>query len=459
MPHVILAFDRQTARSFDADGRMRVKDCILSTAEINPYYGKEIPGYESLGLKPETVYELYRDPAELKRAADTFNGVPLMIKHVPQTAADPRKEYIGGSVHSVRFDGKHLRGDLLVMDGHAIDLIQSEKLSDLSCGYRYKPDMVSGSADGKKYDGVMIGIEGNHVALVDDGRASNAHVADAALQPPQISTKGAIDMAFPNENGAPGAGAGAQPGSPEGEQNEQMNMQAIGQALKQIATLLQDIHGKVGASAPQADTAGADNTGMSEGENDPRAGMDEAEETEHEGKAKDEELSLEPATKEIKLNDGAEDESVDTDEGEKAYLDTKEQEGTPNRGNKTQFSQTGAMDAKSVRNVVANAVKAERERAHAAAEAKRDVMHVLGDIAMDDASDIYREALIQSGIDVAGVPKSGMRAIWQGVAQARAQVAGAAPRALAQGMAMDSASKNATSAVLSALAAKISVKG
>ena len=75
----------------------------------------------------------------------------------------------------------------------------------------------------------------------------------------------------------------AAPGSPEGEQNEQNNMAAIGAALKQIATLLQDIHGKVGAGMPpEGDTAGADN----EHESKPMLDNMGAEDGEEEGEVK-----------------------------------------------------------------------------------------------------------------------------------------------------------------------------
>lgn len=189
------AFDKKSARTFDADGRMRVRDCIISVAEVNPYYGKEIPGRERLGLDANTVYDLYRDPAELERAADSFNGLPLMIRHIAQTADEPRKEYIGGSVFNARYADGKLRADLLVMDAKAIEYIESGELADLSSSYRYTPDMSPGEADGRKFHGRMRGIEGNHVALVEDGRATGAHVADRALSSPT----GATDV-DPNPN-------------------------------------------------------------------------------------------------------------------------------------------------------------------------------------------------------------------------------------------------------------------
>jgi len=175
------AFDKQSARSFDSEGRMRVRNCVLSGSQINPYYGREIPGWQELGLVADKVYNLYRDPEALAAAADSFNGLPLMIRHVTQTANDPRKEHQGGSVFNVRYEHPYLRGDLLVSDGQAIEYVQSGLLADLSCSYRYKPEMIPGTVDGMPYDGRMVAIDGNHVALVEDGRATGAHVADSAL--------------------------------------------------------------------------------------------------------------------------------------------------------------------------------------------------------------------------------------------------------------------------------------
>lgn len=165
---------------------MRVRDCIISVAEINPYYGREIPGHVQLGLDANSVYDLYRHPDELAAAVDSFNGLPLMIRHVAQTADDPRKHDQAGSVFNARYDADagQLRADLLVSDAKAIELIASGQLADLSSSYRYTPDMTPGDWSGKKYHGSMRGIQGNHVALVEDGRATGAHVADSALSSP-----------------------------------------------------------------------------------------------------------------------------------------------------------------------------------------------------------------------------------------------------------------------------------
>ena len=479
MPKAFFAFDRQTARSRDADGRMRVKNCILSVAEVNPYYGREIPDADKLGLRPEQVYELYRDPEALAAGASSFEGLPLMIKHIAQTADEPRKEYIGGSVHNVEFDGKRLRGDLLVWDGEAIDLIESDALSDLSCSYRYKPVMRPGEAAGKKYDGVMTNVQGNHVALVDDGRATGAHVADAALQAPRNSdspTQGAQAMPL-EQPGAKAPEARPAPGSPAGEQNEQANMAMIGQALKQIGVVLQDIHAKIsgGVNAPAGEGEDNDPMGVQPQEGDEPDADDRARDAESEtdeermereareasGADRARDMELEPAVK------GAQDTEMQELGGEnggvKPPMPTAPNGGTPARGANEQPEQViGAMDARTVRIVntaVADALKRERARVEALSRAKEDVRYVLGpDLAMDSAADVYRAALVQSGVPDGEIPRGGEKAAWYGYSRAHAAGRGAVSRDVAT-MANDGAMKDQTQNRLTGLVSKIRVQG
>jgi uncharacterized protein len=465
------AFDKKTARSFDDEGRMRVKDCVLSTAEINPYRGREIPGYEDKGLDANKVYELYRDPDEMKKSVASFEGVPLMIKHIVQTAAAPQNDYIGGSVYGIDFDGKHLRGSLLVMDGKAIDLIESGELADLSCGYLYDPVMRSGEANGVQYDGVMTNIRGNHVALVDDGRASGAHVADSALvesgcnpQSPDPSMQGDSKMPFPekkegmdDESAVETAQAGnAPPGSPEGEQNEQSNMAMIGQALKHIAGLLENIHGRMGGDSGPVD--------KDEVEQDPAVGEPGMPSHVNE----DADLELDPAVgegEEMSMDgdlDGEEPSGVPA-EGSEADAPTfrPRQDGLGARGGPTPHA---AMDARSVQRHVAKqvdlAVKAERQRVMRVDEARRDVRAVLGDAyGLDSAAGLYRAALEQVGVDLKAVPKGGERAAWTGFKAAQVAAAGIRHGIVPNSHAMDSGSIKATQDRISALLGKISVKG
>ena len=174
-----LAFDR-SARRIDADGRLHVDRSHISKATVNPYYGKEIPGYEALGLQPDTVYRLFRDPVELERGAATFARLPILSEHVPVTVEAPRPDLVVGAIGSeITFTPPYLDADLCVWDATAIAGIETDKVRELSCAYRYVPVMEPGEFEGQPYDGRMTEIQGNHLALVEVGRAgSDVVVAD-----------------------------------------------------------------------------------------------------------------------------------------------------------------------------------------------------------------------------------------------------------------------------------------
>ena len=179
MPILRLAFDR-TARRIDADGRLHVDRSHISKATVNPYYGKEIPGFEALGLQPDKVYRLLRDPVELERGAPTFARLPILSEHVPVTVDAPRPDLVVGAIGSeITFSAPYLDADLCVWDATAIAGIETDKVRELSCAYRYVPVMEPGEFEGQAYDGRMTEIQGNHLALVEVGRAgSDVVVAD-----------------------------------------------------------------------------------------------------------------------------------------------------------------------------------------------------------------------------------------------------------------------------------------
>jgi len=187
-----LAFDR-SARRIDVDGRLHVDRSHISKSNISPYYGSEVPGFDVLGLKPEQVYRLLRDPVELERAAPTAARLPILSKHVPTTVDDPQTELVVGAIGSnVIFEAPYLDADLCVWDAAAIAGIDSEQIRELSMAYRYVPVMEAGEFEGEAYDGVMTEIQFNHLALVPVGRAgADVVVADSA---PIIFKESAMKM-------------------------------------------------------------------------------------------------------------------------------------------------------------------------------------------------------------------------------------------------------------------------
>ncbi len=189
--NIKLAFDR-SLRSIDHDGRMHVEISNISKAIVNPYRGSEIPNSEGLGLDPDQVYYLLRDPAELAKAAATFNNIPILDRHVPVHVTEPQKEYVVGSTGTdAEFDGTYLRNSLVIWDAGAIAGIDTKEQCELSSAYRYDADMTSGKFADVHYDGIMRNIRGNHVALVECGRAGpDVIVGDSKLlENPKMSGK------------------------------------------------------------------------------------------------------------------------------------------------------------------------------------------------------------------------------------------------------------------------------
>lgn len=172
-----LAFDKGSVRSVDENGFLHVKISPLTRVQVAPYYGKEIPGWRGLGLDPDKIYKGYRPESELKKATtiESINGIPIQLRHHPDFAEDPAKDTrIGATGTDGKYASPYLMNSLHFFDKKARDLIESEALRELSLAYRYKPDFTPGKTeDGQEYDFIMRDISGNHLALVEQGRAGH----------------------------------------------------------------------------------------------------------------------------------------------------------------------------------------------------------------------------------------------------------------------------------------------
>lgn len=184
-----LAYDR-SVRTTDANGFLHVAISNISKATVNPYRGAEIPDQDGVTLLPDKIYNLLRDPLELEKAASTFNNIPLLDRHIPISADEPQKEFIIGSTGTdAVFEAPYLRNSLVVHDQNGIDLIESDQQKELSSAYRYEVDWTPGSYEGLPYDGIMRNIRGNHVAIVESGRAGpDVVVGDSKLEKFTVKT-------------------------------------------------------------------------------------------------------------------------------------------------------------------------------------------------------------------------------------------------------------------------------
>jgi uncharacterized protein DUF2213 len=200
-----LALDRASVRSFDEYGHLTVSSTPISKAMVCPYRGDEIPGWQALGLDRGRIYRLFRAPEELAKAASSFDGKPLLLTHRPVTATDHADGLVVGAIGSgVTFKPPYLMAPLSVWTQDAIDLIESGEQKQLSAGYGYDPDMTPGTYQGAPFDGVMRNIRGNHVALVEVGRAgADVVVGDSQLKESDMATlKGRLSLKAAMARGA-----------------------------------------------------------------------------------------------------------------------------------------------------------------------------------------------------------------------------------------------------------------
>lgn len=180
-----LAFDRASVRTYDQDGRLHVALTHISKANVCPYRGNEIPDYDKLGLDPNRIYMLLRDPGELEKGAATANNIPVLNTHVPVSAVDHKPENVVGATGSdASFNAPYLDNSMVIWVQDSIRKIENGSEQELSSAYYYDADMTPGSYQGEQYDGVMRNIRFNHVALVPRGRAGpDVMVGDSSNQP------------------------------------------------------------------------------------------------------------------------------------------------------------------------------------------------------------------------------------------------------------------------------------
>ena len=124
----------------------------------------------------KTIREL-RPPEEVMHpdSLASFGLMPVTNEHPSELlTADNAKQYAVGSVsESVVPEGDKVRAVLMITDASAIEALDAGK-SELSCGYTADVVQETGVWQGQPYDAIQRNIRGNHVALVDAGRAGPA---------------------------------------------------------------------------------------------------------------------------------------------------------------------------------------------------------------------------------------------------------------------------------------------
>lgn len=342
-----------TARSYDKNGHLLVDKTVITKASVNPYFGKEIPDYENLGLEQEKVYYLLRDPVELEQALKTFDGVQLLIKHTPVSSEDPNNDLtIGTIIPEITMENGNVYAGLRVFDQKGIDLIETGELQELSAGYSYRADMTKGEYNGVPYDGVMRDIHGNHVAIVKHGRIGpDAVIADELPKQMEIQMK--------LKKGA---------------------FQIIKEAIQNGLAMDEDIKDDVVQGVVKA--------------------------------VADSMISKPEDTDDIAEDDGSE----DPDNYPAAKDEEEENQAKDENSEESSKKPAPAMDADAVRAQVTKEVTE-------TFNAREKVKPIIGVVALDSASEIYKAALKHSGFPVDGIHPSAYGAMVDMLLQSKKQQA------------------------------------
>lgn len=126
----------------------------------------------------DEIIDINRDASEVfaDKTLASFENKPLTIEHPDEDInPDNHNKYAVGFVRDIKrgLDGNDdvMLGTIVVTDSEAIELIESGKLKELSCGYDCDID------DEKNPQ--QRNIRGNHVALCEHGRAGIARIVDS----------------------------------------------------------------------------------------------------------------------------------------------------------------------------------------------------------------------------------------------------------------------------------------
>lgn len=170
----------QFCDSLTLDAPRRTKDGFLAVRAraartgVYSYLGSEIDPHNANGLRDAGMVSVLRDETAVfdEKSARSFIGKPITNDHPNvSVTADNWRQHARGTVMGAMRDGEYLAFDLLLTDAEAIRAVDAGK-RELSNGYSAELEFGDFTApDGTKCVARQATIKGNHVALVDAGRA------------------------------------------------------------------------------------------------------------------------------------------------------------------------------------------------------------------------------------------------------------------------------------------------
>lgn len=157
-------------REITPEGYLLCRGAALARTGVMRYLAEDVDPEIMEGSTSREAL-LYRDDGEVfdPQAMASFEGKPFTLDH-PEDDVDPEnwQELARGVVMNVRrgdgFESDLLLADILITDAEAIEAVE-KGLVELSCGYDSRLEKIRPGV------GRQTHIRGNHVALVERGRA------------------------------------------------------------------------------------------------------------------------------------------------------------------------------------------------------------------------------------------------------------------------------------------------
>ena len=170
-------------RHIDDNGYMHVDRSPILRTGILEYYGSELlpkdeednftaDSIDGFKIDPDKVYKVYISEEELRKAADSFQLLPITDDHtwLGDEGKDAKDYQQGSTGENAYVEDGFLYVPLKFTGKEIVEEVENHEKEELSASY-YNRFIKSDNPD---YDFLAVDIKGNHLALVDKGRCGSA---------------------------------------------------------------------------------------------------------------------------------------------------------------------------------------------------------------------------------------------------------------------------------------------
>lgn len=237
-----------------------IADALIARTGIQEYQGFELP--QNIGVKIDSnrVYRIYRSPKEVfdPAALQSFTQKPVTNEHPHDVgglvdANTATQKLVGVSGSQAVKNGDQILIPITLYQASTINDVDQGKVG-ISAGYTADLKMVPGiSPDGDPYDGEMINIRGNHIAICDVSAARGGQVCRILDDNKRVNMKQGLVQAD--------QGMGGNDGVPDLSDINQIGqmIQTLANSIKEgFQSVIQAVRGDSTEDEPESEGSGDD---------------------------------------------------------------------------------------------------------------------------------------------------------------------------------------------------------